>query len=98
METITFPYNFMIRFFKCNEVEYRVALSPELYGAEGGLDFTGSWHCLMIDGQKGTRHLLVTPDEAVGLTLENGTTLEWPLMFELSKIIKELRQNLNLNN
>ena len=87
-----FPYNFTIRDFTYNNVQYRVALTPELYPDEDGLDFTGNYCCVLISSAKGTKlfELLADPDkrwESEPKGVDPG------LIDELDKIIQEIRAN-----
>ena len=61
MEPAYFPYDFIIRDFEYNGVQYKVALTPELYPEEG-LEFTGSYHGILISASRGTKVFELMPD------------------------------------
>ena len=62
------PTEFAIKYpiinesFTYNGNEYNVALTPELYPEEDGLDFTGIFHCIVISSNKGTKVFDMVPD------------------------------------
>lgn len=86
----TLPYDITIREFEYNGAQYKVALAPELYPDEDGLDFTGNYSGMLISSKKGTKtfELLVDP-QVKWQTVPKG--MDPGLVDELDKIIQEIR-------
>jgi len=84
-----FPYPITVRQFECRGTKYNVALTPELYPEEDGLDFTGGWLVLLISQKQGTTTFTLEPHELV--RWQASEEVDFDIMVELDKIIQELR-------
>jgi len=85
------PFDIILREFEYNAVQYKVALAPELYPEDGGLDFTGNYSGILISSNRGTKtfELLVDP-HLKWQTVPKG--MDPGLVDILDDIIQELRQ------
>lgn len=81
---------FIVRDFTCNRVHYKVVLSPELYPDEGGLDFTGNYHGILISSTRGTKVFELSPDAHLRWET-NPRGMDPGIIDELDTIIKEYR-------
>lgn len=86
----TFPYSFIDSCFEYNGVQYKVVLSPELYPAEGGLDFTGSYQGILISETRGTKTFELTPDPHTRWE-SDPKSMDPGLIDEFDRIIREFR-------
>jgi len=83
-------YSIITKSFEYGDVFYNVAIAPEYFKAEDGLDFTGSYHCLLISSEWGTQQFDMLPH---GETWEaEGATLIQGIVDLLSQYIKDSRQ------
>lgn len=57
-------YPIITETFDYNGASYNIALTPELYPDEDGLDFTGRFHCIVISSNRGTLIFDLSPDES----------------------------------
>lgn len=87
----TFPYSFIESLFNYNGVQYKVVLAPELYPAEGGLDFTGSYHGILISETRGTKTFELMPDPHSRWETDP-KSMDPGLIDEFDRIISEFRQ------
>lgn len=89
-------YNFTVRDFEIDGIPCRVALIPELYPDDGGLDFTGSYTGILLTDQTGTKNFRLEPDdEAEYKWVAEPASLNSLLVKELAKIIQEIREGKN---
>lgn len=59
-------YPIILKSFEYGGAFYNIALAPEYYRAEDGLDFTGSYECILISSEWGTKTFQMEPDAAGG--------------------------------
>jgi len=92
METNLEQYQFTIREFNYNNVQYKVSLTPELYPEEGDLEFTGRYLILVISEKKGTAFYELEPDHhSKWVSVPGG--MDPGLIDEIDRIIQEIRKN-----
>ena len=88
-------YKFYQYQFKVGEQHYTASITPELYGEEDGLDFTGCYHVLLIGSGTGTRYMFHIPgDNEKQYQVEAGdinTRHDIELLSELCKLIHEIK-------
>ena len=94
MEENNFPYDFTIRVFEYNKALFRVALTPELFASEDGMEFSGNYQGILISEKRGTEvfHLEVDAHTRWSSTPRG---MDPGLIDELDKIIKEMRGEIN---
>lgn len=76
--------------FEYGDVYYNIALAPEYYRQDDGLDFTGSYECLLISSEWGTKAFQVLPagNDNWELTTE---TLVPGIVKKITDVIKQSR-------
>ena len=83
-------FDFTLKEFAYNGVQYKVALTPELYTGDGDLDFTGNYQGILISSKKGTIPFELNPNESARWeSVPKG--MDPGLIDELDKIIQQLR-------
>ena len=87
---VKMPYKFTVKSFEYNGIEYTVAISPELYPDEDGLDFTGNYIGILISSKKGTSNFELFPDAHTRWASEP-KGIDPGIIDELDKIINEIR-------
>jgi hypothetical protein len=80
----------IVRAFQYNAVNYEVVLVPDTYPEEGGLDFTGNYHGILISEEKGTKTFELIPDTHSRWETDP-KSMDPGLIDEFDKIIKEFR-------
>jgi len=85
------PFEIILREFEYNGVQFKVALAPEVYPDEDGLDFTGNYSGILISSKKGTKTFeLLVDHHQKWQTVPKG--MDPGLVDILDDIIQELRQ------
>ncbi len=98
-------YKITVESFTLRNEVYNVAITPELYAEDDGLDFTGNYQCLLIHPQHGSMQFLLSPDdfyleatpqgaltesEKIGWVADPSAYIEPDIILELEKIIDRM--------
>ena len=60
--TFSNQYPYLHIAFNYNNNDYSILMRAEYYTDAEGLDFTGSYHCIVLSSHKGTDTFLLMPD------------------------------------
>ena len=90
MDEHQFNYDFTLKLFTYNGVQYRLALTPELFNSEDYLEFSGNYLGILISETKGTIAFSLEPDEHRRWNC-TPRGMDPGIIDELDKIIRTMR-------
>ena len=86
---MNFPYYFTIKEFTLKGIIHTMVVIEELYPDDDGLDFTGSFDCMINSTTDGLRHFMLAPRVDDSWVCEDGDDCPPDILVALDAIIKE---------